>query len=207
MRKKRSAHSRLILLALCIALLILTFAVIKVHAAAAVDLAIVKTVFGMRSAWGVAVFAAFTSLGDTLSVGLVLCAACLILALKKRDRAYIIGLAVAVGGAKLTEIVMKIAIERARPDGFALFHLDTYSFPSGHATGAMALYGFVAYILCALYPRKRVLWIAPASFIIFMIGASRVYLGVHFPSDVLGGFLVGSIWILIGISAVKYWRS
>jgi len=156
---------------------------------------------------GIAVFSGLTSLGDTLSVGLALLAACLALLVSRRHKSYIVGLVVAVGGAKLSEVLMKILIERARPDGFALFHLDSYSFPSGHATGAMALYGFITYILCALYPRQRAAWVALGGTVILGVGMSRIYLGVHFPSDVLGGFLLGAIWILVGISAVKYWRS
>ncbi len=171
-----------------------------------IDQAVVHYLFLIRTPFGISFFTALTSLGGTLTIGLVLLCACLVLILSKRNKAYVVGLIVAVAGAKASEVALKVLIERARPT-YALFHLDTYSFPSGHSTGAMALYGFIAYVLCKIYPAHRTLWLASAAAVILGVGISRVYLGVHYPSDVLGGYFVGALWVWLGIKVVKYMRS
>jgi membrane-associated phospholipid phosphatase len=171
------------------------------------DHAIVQYLFSIRTPWGISVFSALTSLGDTLTIGLVLLCACLVLILSKRNKAYIVGLVVCVAGAKASEVLLKLLVGRARPDAYALFHLDSYSFPSGHATAAMALYGCIAYVLCKIYPKHRTFWLASAAIVIVGIGISRIYLGVHYPSDVLGGYVLGAVWIWLGMRAAKYWRS
>jgi undecaprenyl-diphosphatase len=99
---------------------------------------------------------------------------------------------------------LKDLVRRARPDGLIPAIRETgFSFPSGHATGSMAFYGFTAFILCRLYPRYAKAVVTIAAVIILTIGMSRLYLGVHFPSDVVGGYLVGGLWLFIGIKAVQ----
>jgi undecaprenyl-diphosphatase len=207
MRASLKKYSFPVSLVLCAALLILTFAVVKVHAASAFDTALVAALFSLRSPLGIAVFSLATSLGGTLTVGAVLALGCIFFVVKRPYLPLAAGLAVAVAGAKISEVIMKVAIERARPDAYALFHLDSYSFPSGHAAGSMALYGFLAYALCVAYPKYRFWWISIALVTILTVGISRVYLGVHYPTDVIGGWLLGEIWILIGLWTVKYLRT
>jgi membrane-associated phospholipid phosphatase len=81
---------------------------------------------------------------------------------------------------------------RERPRLFDKIALPTgYSFPSGHSMSAMGIYGVIAAALIAMYPAARRPVIAAAAVLIAAIGVSRVYLGVHWPSDVLGGWLGG----------------
>ncbi|MBU4431911.1 LssY C-terminal domain-containing protein, partial [Patescibacteria group bacterium] len=82
----------------------------------------------------------------------------------------------------------------------------TYSFPSGHATTAVAFYGFVTYLLMSLIKsRRRKIHIFFVGFVlIFLIDFSRLYLGVHYLSDVWGGDLVGLLWLIIGISMAEW---
>jgi len=89
---------------------------------------------------------------------------------------------------------LKHLYHRARPEP-AFYHLG-YSFPSGHAMSAIIVYGFVAYLLArGTEGRYRILiWVA-AIFMTLLVGFSRVYLGVHYPSDVLGGYLAGACWL------------
>jgi membrane-associated phospholipid phosphatase len=88
--------------------------------------------------------------------------------------------------------LLKAFVARARP---TLFHElpnpTSYSFPSGHAVTSVAVYGTVAAVLVALFPKRRGFIVSGAIIAIFMIGFSRVYLGVHWPSDVLGGYVLG----------------
>jgi undecaprenyl-diphosphatase len=102
----------------------------------------------------------------------------------------------------------KIILHRSRPDT-ALYIENTFSFPSGHATIAMSFYGFLTYLLIRNFSKwKRKTNIFFSGFaIIILIGFSRLYLGVHYLSDVLGGYLSGAIWLIIAISLSEYFMS
>ncbi len=90
------------------------------------------------------------------------------------------------------ETLLKVAFQRERPRLFDTIALPTdYSFPSGHSMSAVGVWGVVAVVLIALYPRARRAIVVAAIVLIASIGLSRVYLGVHWPFDVLGGWLGG----------------
>ncbi len=207
MAKKKPKNPHLFwLLIACLALL--TAAVKLWHATSQLDNGVMNAVFALRSPRGVAFFDFMTGFGDTFPVIAILCVSVILLLLSRHQKGYSVGIVASVLGAKASEVLMKVIFERARPvDVLPLFHLDTFSFPSGHATGAMALYGFIAYLICSIYPRLRVPAVLVGGALILLIGASRVYLGVHFPSDVLAGFLLGAIWICAGIGIVRYMRT
>ena len=88
-----------------------------------------------------------------------------------------------------------------RPTGIGVYDETFFSFPSGHATIAVACYGFIAYFLIRQTGtwRSRFNLSFAAIMLIAAIGFSRLYLGVHFLSDVLGGYLLGLLWLIIGI--------
>jgi undecaprenyl-diphosphatase len=110
-----------------------------------------------------------------------------------------------MAGTGLTVRYGKTFISRERPADIAYYAVDHFSFPSGHATTAMALYGLLGYLLYRHYHaharRKLSIWLAVV--LIALVGFSRIYLGVHYLSDVLAGFLVGALWLLVGISLVE----
>lgn len=114
---------------------------------------------------------------------------------------FIIPLWVTVAGAELLSFLSKIMVHRQRPPG-AFYIEDSFSFPSGHATIAIAFYGFCAYVLFrALTKWKWKINVAAVSIIVIaLIGFSRLYLGVHYVSDVWGGYLIGALWLLLGIA-------
>lgn len=154
------------------------------------------------------IFGWITHLGDTVVVigiaGLAGAAALLY----KIDRAYLVGLASTLLGAAASNYVMKAAIARARPGGLIPSVIETsYSFPSGHATVALALYGFMAYALCRRYPKHARKITATAAAVILAVGFGRLYLGVHFPSDVIAGYLLGGLWLLLGIAITDRFSS
>jgi membrane-associated phospholipid phosphatase len=105
-------------------------------------------------------------------------------------------------GVGLSTRYGKTLISRERPEEVAYYAVEHFSFPSGHATTAMGLYGLLAYFLYRHYKthtqRRLLLW--GAGFLILAVGFSRIYLGVHYLSDVLAGFLLGALWLLVGIS-------
>ncbi len=110
-----------------------------------------------------------------------------------------------MAGELTLEYVTKDIVHRARPDLFRLASATGYSFPSGHALASTCLYGFLAFFV--LWPMvrslgPRLLVLALGILLPFGVGLSRIYLGVHFPSDVLGGWLGGTIWLLCGRAAL-----
>lgn len=119
---------------------------------------------------------------------------------------HIVPLWVAILGSEAVNLFGKLAVHRPRPEA-AWYVESSFSFPSGHATIAVAFYGFLAYVLWQHY-RLRWKWrtnvVFIATIIIFLIGLSRLYLGVHFFSDVWGGYLLGALWLIIGISISEW---
>lgn len=94
--------------------------------------------------------------------------------------------------------VLKVIVQRPRPDGFRLISETGYSFPSGHSMVAMAFFGLLIWMVWR-YHRKdvmRVVWCVVFGLVIVMVGVSRIYLGVHYASDVLAGFCVSLIWLI-----------
>lgn len=98
--------------------------------------------------------------------------------------------------SSLLNVGFKYIFHRDRPDILRLIDISGYSFPSGHSMAAMSFYGFLIYLCCKNYnTRWKYLIISLLASLIMFIGLSRVYLGVHYASDVLGGFFLGISWI------------
>lgn len=118
---------------------------------------------------------------------------------------YIMPFLISITGSVLFTYLGKIVFHRARPSA-AIYAENSFSFPSGHATIAVSFYGFLAYFLFKIIEkRKSKINIFFITFItIFLIGFSRLYLGVHYFSDVWAGFLAGTIWLLIAIVISEY---
>jgi membrane-associated phospholipid phosphatase len=112
-------------------------------------------------------------------------------------------------GGTLLNPALKLVFHRDRPSGFAaLGHAAGYSFPSGHAMGATLLFGSLAYVIYFSIDhslRLRVLAVTLCALMILSIGASRVYLGVHYLSDVLAGFAAGLCWVGVCLSGTEAW--
>lgn len=98
---------------------------------------------------------------------------------------------------------LKRSFERARPELFAKVSAPGFSFPSGHAMGTTVVFGISAVAFGVMFPKHRVRVFSVAVPLIFIIGLSRVYLGVHWPTDVLGGFLAGSALVIAASSALR----
>jgi undecaprenyl-diphosphatase len=106
--------------------------------------------------------------------------------------------ALAVSGGALLNTGIKLVFGRLRP-GYdpALLEEGGYSFPSGHSMNSFVVYAMLAYFFVLILPRRRqrVLAVAGLSVLVLAIGFSRAYLGVHWPSDVVGGYLMGAAWV------------
>lgn len=132
---------------------------------------------------------------------------CWRLAIAGRTRAAVI-LLVAALGAEAFDQVLKLFFKRPRPEAFfGLAEPASYSFPSGHSVASCCFYGVVAAILAAnvrSHLRKAAIWTA-AALLAATIGFSRVYLGVHYPTDVLGGFGAAIVWVGLVRAGYQLW--
>ena len=101
--------------------------------------------------------------------------------------------------------LLKRILQRPRPTEYRIIEETGYSFPSGHSMISMAFYGYLIYLIYKYVGNKYVKWILISllSILICMIGVSRIYLGVHYTSDVLGGFLISISYLVIYISAIN----
>ena len=101
--------------------------------------------------------------------------------------------------------LLKRILQRPRPTEFRIIEETGYSFPSGHSMISMAFYGYLIYLIYKYVKNKYVKWISIVllGILICSIGISRIYLGVHYTSDVLGGFLISVSYLVIYVSAVN----
>lgn len=165
-----------------------------------VDSAILTFLHSIHGTFWDNVFLFLTALGEPLvvaSVGLVL----LGLFLYKRWYRGALTLLGGIGGATLANMALKGVFARSRPSIFDPLVVETsYSFPSGHAMVSSAFVGVV--IILLWHTKYRVPAIILGVLATFSIGLSRVYLGVHYPSDVLAGWCVGLVWAVLTGSIV-----
>jgi len=155
-----------------------------------------------------AVFAAVTHLGDPLTL-IALGIAVAIALVVCGERWLALGWVVVIGVNAVVNPILKGVFERARPlheHGPAL--ADGWSFPSGHASGSVVVYGTLAYVVIRTLPTA---WHLPAVLLAiamaFTIGCSRVFIQVHFASDVVAGFASGTAWLALcigGIELIRY---
>ncbi len=161
-----------------------------------------------RSDGSTAFFTAMTLIGTPIGLGLLGVIACGVLALKRRWR-WIGYFAVTSGVGGLLNLQLKAWFARARPElAEALRDAHGYSFPSGHAMGSTIVFGALAYLaLRGLSGWKwRAAALAFACSMIVAIAASRIYLGVHWVSDVGGGIAAGAIWLSATTVAYESFR-
>lgn len=154
------------------------------------------------------VFAWLTRFGDTLTIiALGIVVAVLLLANRRRWLALGWIVAVAGNGAALNPLLKRI-FERVRPlHDHGLAFEEGWSFPSGHSSSSVVAYGMLAYVLVRVLPA---VWHLPvvllASALAFSTGASRVFLQVHYVSDVVAGFATGSAWLAACIGSIELTR-
>ncbi len=160
--------------------------------------------FAARSEWLTPIMQGVTHLGDVWFVAAALASVIFFLFfLGKRQEGIAAGIAVFV--AYVSSFVFKDTLARPRPEGHELIVQGGFSFPSGHAIVALAFYGILVYFLCKHLPRKshKALVVVCGGLVIGGIGVSRVYLGVHWPSDILGGYVLGGVWLAALIALLE----
>jgi membrane-associated phospholipid phosphatase len=186
----------------------LTFAVATSRGVTAFDLSIVMWTETHRVAWVTSLMVWMSRLGGPSIISAY--AALLLFALVLRGHLRMAaGVAMVVYGGLGLNVAVKHLVHRGRPAGTdALVHLVTYSYPSGHAAAATIFGGVLSTLLLARARRGAssiagivalILWISA-------VCASRVYLGAHYPTDVVAGVLEGIGWLVLATLALRHWR-
>ncbi len=170
------------------------------------DEKIFAMIIAMRSDFLTDTMMSLTYLGSTFSTTLIVICTALFFHFKELNSERRIILFTAFG-CLLSIRLLKFFFDRSRPStSFWLTHATGYSFPSGHSAGSFAIYGALFFLIgrsCNKIHQRIILWVV-GSLVIFSIGFSRIYLGVHYPIDVLGGFLLGSTLLFFAITCDKY---
>ena len=149
----------------------------------------------LRNDWLTYIMEGFSNLATPVVLVVMLLVVAAFAPGKAPGRCATVNLACAI----VIDLVLKEIIQRPRPDGFRLVNEMGYSFPSGHSMVAMAFYGLLIYMIWRYEKNNALKWGFCISFslVVILIGVSRIYLGVHYASDVLAGFAVALAWLMV----------
>lgn len=195
MKKKYILISILLIVFLLLTILVLTGSM------KSFDSSIYNFLINLRSKPMDTFMKTITKFGNTMSVIIIL--AIFVFILKKDDGYLLVMNTVCVVSANQ---VLKHIIRRPRPDHLRLVKEKGFSFPSGHSMVSIALYGILIYIVNKNIKNKtlKIILIALLSLLILFIGLSRIYVGVHYPSDVLSGYILATV---ITILVIDYYNT
>ena len=162
------------------------------------DTAITDYVISYRNPGLTSYFTFMTNIGDVYGYLIVLAVFLLVSLLVFKRWKYVVQATLVLALATISNMMLKRFIDRARPSIEHLVSVETLSYPSGHAMSAMAFYGFLIFLVTKFNINKVMKYVLILVLItlILSIGISRIYLGVHFPSDIAGGFIAGLIWVV-----------
>lgn len=139
-----------------------------------------------------------TNLGGALVLTIALTVMAVFVAVRLRSWRPVLIAAIAAGGIQLLVPAIKTFIARPRPlPAGRLVDAGGFSFPSGHSASAVVCFGMLAWLVCLLTDRvviRATAWVS-AGLLTVAVGLSRAYLGVHYPSDIIGGWILGSAWL------------
>lgn len=161
----------------------------------AIDIELLRYINQLSAPWLDNLFIFITWLGDIIFVATAAALTCLVLAKRARQRSAIF-MASNIIGSVIISHSLKLLFARQRPDLWqALVTESTFSFPSGHAIASCTL----ALSICIVLWRTKWRWSAVilGAIYVALVGFSRLYLGIHYPSDVIGGWLISIDWVLI----------
>lgn len=161
------------------------------------DQVLISSIQGLESPALTLVMKFFTFIGSFPPVFVISLFTALFLYFVLKHRMELILFVSVVIGTPIINQILKHFFHRARPDLHRLIEVSGYSFPSGHAMNAFAVYGIIAFLLwyhISSRLGRTILALISSGFII-IIGASRIYLGVHYPSDIIGGYFASGFWL------------
>lgn len=167
------------------------------------DSAIYNFLIGLRCKGLDIYFKWITKLGNTMTI---LCIVVLLLIYLEKKYAVMLGISTI--SSVVINTIIKYIIRRPRPEHLRLITQGGYSFPSGHSMISICVYGFLIYLIYKKVRDKKlkIALITFFSFLIISIGLSRIYVGVHYPSDVLAGYLLASSMLIIIVTSYNKFR-
>ena len=181
-------------------------AVLDNAAVVRLDVATLDWMAAHTSPLGLRVFTVITHLGAVPVIPTIAVAGAWVL-WQQRHRLVLVCWLSAYFGGVLVNRLLKLLIHRSRP--IRVVHVMTFSFPSGHTMAATIGYGMLAYVVatywCPRWLKRRFLYLA-AAVLALAVGVSRIYLGVHFPTDVIGGWAAGTAWVAICVTGTRIAR-
>lgn len=172
------------------------------------DTSIITYVQGLESPWLTTIMKVFTWSGSSLFIAPLALITFFFLYFVKHHRYQATLFIVVILGTPLINGILKVYFKRDRPEIYRIMDANGFSFPSGHTMMAFSTYAIIAYIVWRniQIALTHVLLVLIAAFMIIMIGTSRIYLGVHYPSDVLGGIAASALWVTVAISVYAYFQ-
>lgn len=181
---------------------------ISKHDMLAFDSAIISYVQGLETPTLTDVMKIFTFIGSGNAIMVITIVVMIFLFVVLHHRIELVFFAIVVAVSGELNGMLKDLFHRARPDFHRLIEIGGYSFPSGHAMEAMTVYGALAFLLWRHTSTHlgRTILIILSTIMIFMIGISRVYLGVHYPSDIIGGYFASIVWLTIAIWIYQWYK-
>jgi undecaprenyl-diphosphatase len=197
----RGLHGRLIA-AKVLAIAVIALAVTELSIVTRLDTEVTATIHGWTVGWLTGVVLDVTALGGTSIVMRVSAGAAITLAGLRHYREAA-ALAIAVLGTQVVVALAKALMTRPRPESdVAIADPSGWSFPSAHSASAVALYIMLALIATTVWRRVNAAVVfAAAGTVVALIGVSRVYLGAHYPTDVLAGWLIGGVIVVAAWAA------
>ncbi len=176
------------------------------HETQGFDASVLLSIRSLHQSWLDPIMVFVTNVGDP-RVLLVICVGLSVILVLRHHRAEAMTIAIAGFGALGLNFVLKNLFERARPELWSrIVDVTNYSFPSGHAMLSMVMYGLLGYLLATQFDRWRVVIATISTLLILLIGFSRLYLGVHWFTDVIGGYAAGLVWLITCILSLEIWR-
>lgn len=169
---------------------------------------VISLVQGMESPGLTLLMKVFTFIGSTPTVVVIALSAILFLYFVLHHRFELIFFISIVAGTAIINLLLKLYFARQRPDLHRLIQETGYSFPSGHSMEAFALYTSLAFLLWRHFSTRisRSIIIIICSIMIVLIGISRIYLGVHYPSDVIGGYFASGVYFTFGVWLFQWYK-
>lgn len=165
------------------------------------DMKIIDGIQEMKEPYLTSIMRFFSYIGNTVSVMIISLIILVILYIVFKQRKELILFIIVLVGSTGFNLLLKALFQRERPTLYTMIEEEGFSFPSGHSMAALSLYGIVSFLLWRHIPKKmgRVVLILTSTAFILIIGFSRIYLGAHFPSDIIGAYLFSGFWLLLCI--------
>ncbi|MFD0696925.1 phosphatase PAP2 family protein [Paenibacillus sp. GCM10027628] len=175
---------------------------------AKLDSSIISSIQGSEAPWLTAVMKCFTFIGSTPIVILLSIVAMVFLYKVLHHRLELTFFVSIIAGTAIFNQVLKLIFQRQRPSLHRLIEETGYSFPSGHSMEAFALYASLAFLLWRHIStrRGRTAVVIFSVAMILLIGISRIYLGVHYPSDVVGAYFASGFWFALSVWIFQWYK-